>query len=71
MMKVTEETKNQVCVMLMTGLLTVGVAIGAQWLFNKCFGNDGKVSKKTILDAQCETVNKVDSLYMYNLQKNR
>ncbi|MBP3316733.1 MAG: hypothetical protein J6L70_04000 [Alphaproteobacteria bacterium] len=70
-MKVTKETKNQICVLLMTGLLTVGGAFGAQWLFNKCFGNDAETSKKAILDAQCETTNKVDSLYMYNLQKNR
>lgn len=70
-MKVTKETKNQICVMLITSLLTVGVAVGAQWLFKKCFIDDGDASKKATVDVQHDAINKFDSLYMYNLQKHR
>ncbi len=55
-MKPTNESKMQLQLMAAILLLTVGIAFGGQWIFNKCFKKDIQEKPKTKIENVADSL---------------
>ena len=61
-MEPTNDTKMQIHIAVVVLLSSIGVALGGQWLFEKCFGKKDKKIEKTEIVSVADTLNRADSL---------
>ena len=61
-MKAKEDTKLQIQIVATAVLLSVGIALVGQWLFNMCFVNETDTNKKLEKNIVVDTLKVSDSV---------